>query len=136
MALSFISGLNAVASVMLGTEDWTPIMQRCRIRFPLPQQDTTTFLTENVGDSAPGVQRATFDFFGLMAKGAAQSGPILPSAYQNKAISVDFDTSCTVSATCNAQDGGADRSAGNLGVVDASFLSKGAITIDWDLGTP
>jgi hypothetical protein len=132
MVYTIIRGQTAVASILVATLEYNRIVQRVRIRSTLPQTDATTFSTEQNGQFIAGIERMTFDMTALMTKGDTRTGPFLPlAAFQGVAVSVAYDTGCSIASVCNAQDGGADRAAGQLGNVDVQFITTGTIVVTW-----
>jgi hypothetical protein len=137
MAFAIIRPQTAVAKVEItpaggSLADWTQVFQRGRVRSNLPQIDATTYSTEASGQFIGGVERLTFEMGGLQTKGAPASGPLLPlSAYQAALLNMQYDTGCSISATVNATDGGTDRPAGAMGLIDAVAVSTGSFTVTW-----
>lgn len=132
MVFSIIKPQTAVPSIMVDGNDWTDVVQRARVRSTLPQQDATTFATQQHGAFIGGTERITIDLIGLQTKGDDASGPFMPlSNYQDVAVEVQYDTFCSIAANCNGQDAGIDQTAGVLGNVDGQFVSTDTIAVTW-----
>lgn len=133
-AFAIIRGATASAAITIGGAAWTDIIQSMRVRATLPQIDATTYSTEANGDFIAGIERLTIDLAGLMTKGRSNSGPLMPLvSYQGTTIVITYDTSCTVTATCNATDGDLNRPAGTMGLITAQFVSTGSFSVSWVL---
>lgn len=134
MAFAIIRPQTKSAVVTLAAAAWTDVFQNVRSRATLPQIDATTYAQEANGQFIAGVERMTFDLTGLLTKGRANSGPIMPlSNFQSVVFTMQYDTGCSVSATINASDSEINQPAGSLGIVTATLVTTGTITVTWVL---
>lgn len=130
MALSTIRAQTAVADISIASASWKQVFNFVRVRSALPQIDATVFATEQNGEFLAGIERLTIELSGLLKKGAAQSGPLIPLP-QNVAFIVQYDTSCTITGTCNFTDGDIARAAGGIGTITATAVSTGTFVVAW-----
>jgi hypothetical protein len=132
MALATIRPKTAAASILISAVEYNTVMSYASVTSNAPRIDETVFSTENVGgQSSVGTEELTYDLRGIMKRGAAEAGPLIPLP-QNVTCTVAFDSSCSIAATVNFTRGMAGRGAGTTGTIDGQAYSTGAFTKSWN----
>jgi hypothetical protein len=130
MALALISPQTAVHDITLAAASYKTIFTSTRVRSTMPQLDVTTYATEAAGDFIGGIERLTLDLAGILKKGSAVAGPLIPLP-QNKAAVITWDTSCTITATVNFSEAEVSRPAGQFGTITGTAFSIGSWVVAW-----
>lgn len=132
MAIATLTPQTAVVDIMINSQSYKQFFSSARVRGNLPQLDATVFANESVGDFIAGIERLTLDFGGVVKKGVAGAGPLLPlSNYQGKTFSVQYDTGCTITGTLNLSEGEIGQVVGQIRPITASGFSVGAFVVTW-----
>lgn len=130
MALAPILPSSAVADISIAAASYKTIFNSMRIRSNMPQLDVTTYATEANGEFVGGIERLTVDLAGILKKGSAVAGPLIPLP-QNKAVVATYDTSCTFTFQMNFSEGEVNRPAGQIGTITGSGFSTGSFVVAW-----
>jgi hypothetical protein len=134
MPLATITPQGAVTDILLATVSYKNYFSSARVRSNLPQLDATVFGNEATGDFIPGIERLTIDFGGVLKKGAAASGPLMPlSGKQGVAFSIQYDTGATIAGTMNFSEAEASMVVGQLRAITASGFSVSTFTVTWPI---
>lgn len=89
-----------------------------------------TFCIEGTADQEPGRSQLQFSITGLLKKGGALSGPLIP-APQNVAVIATFSTGCFFSFNANFTEATASRLVNQNARLSARGLSKASYTVTW-----
>jgi hypothetical protein len=133
MALATITPQTAVVDILLATNSYKNYFSSARVRSNLPQLDATVFGNEATGDFIAGIERLTIDFGGVLKKGAAQAGPLMPlSGKQGVAFVIEYDgITNQITGTMNFSEAEASMVVGQLRAITASGFSVGTFTVTW-----
>jgi hypothetical protein len=133
MALATITPQTASVEILLATVSYKNYFSSARVRSNLPQLDATVFGNEATGDFIAGIERLTIDFGGVLKKGAAAAGPLIPlSGKQGIAFVIEYDgVANQITGTMNFSEAEASMVVGQIRPITASGFSVGTFTVTW-----
>ena len=135
MALTTINGRDGTADFTIATVSYECILNDFEVTSNVEMTNADTFCIEGTADQEPGREQLRFRIAGLLKKGAAASGPLIP-APQNVALVFTFSTGCTIGFNANFDTASARRIVNQNALLTATGLSKGTFAVAWDDGTP
>lgn len=101
-----------------------------RVREITEMTVTDTFCVEGTADQEPGRSQLVGEISGILKKGGALSGPLIP-APQGVTILMTYSAGCTISCKANFTEASADRLVNQTARFSGRFLSKGAYVVTW-----
>lgn len=133
MALTTINGQDGTADFSINGSSYACVLTEHELESNVDQIDSTTFCTETATVYEPGATVNRVRLAGLLKKGSAIAGPMLPLP-QNAAIVQTFSAGCTLSYNMNFTRGVFRRTVKQNAVIAAEGLVTGAITKQWNVG--
>lgn len=130
MALQTINGRDGTADWTVGGVSYAAILNEFECESNVELIDSSVFSIEGVATQDPGMERIFFRVNGLLKKGTAASGPLIP-APQNVALVFIYSTGCTIGFTSNFSRSMARRTVNRNSVMAAEGVSNGAFVVTW-----
>lgn len=132
MAIATIRPKTAGANILIGGVEYNNVMSYASVVSNAPLLNEQTFSNEGAGgETSVGTEVLTIELRGIMKRGAANTGPLIPLPV-NQAVTVEWDDGCSIACTANFSRAGGYRDAGSIGSIDGLATSTGAFTKSWN----
>lgn len=130
MARQVIGGRDGLANFSIDAVEYECILTEHEFETTTDQVESTTFCTETAPEFEEGETRHVFRIAGLLVKGIAGAGPLLPLP-QGAAIVQTFSTGCTLTYDGNFTRGLARRTVKQNGIIAGEGLVTGPVVKAW-----
>jgi|SRR6185437_7156071 len=130
MPLATINGRDGTGDFTINGSSYAAILNEFECESNVELIDSSVFSIEGVATQDPGMERIFFRLNGLLKKGSAVAGPLIP-APQNVPLVFIYSTNCTISFNANFSRALARRTVNRNGVIAGEGVSNGAFSVLW-----
>jgi hypothetical protein len=130
MPLATINGRDGTADFTIAGASYAAILNEFECESNVELIDSSVFSIEGVATQDPGMERIFFRLNGLLKKGSAVAGPLIP-APQNVQLVFTYSALCTISFVANFSRALARRTVNRNAVMAGEGVSNGAFAVIW-----